>query len=178
MSIIIRRSIISDIDDLIEFGASTFTDTFGHLYPPADLKSYLLESYSQEKFQPFIENKEQYLCYIALVANKIVGYILVSKGVDLPHEDITENCFEVMKLYISKEVFGKGIAQQLMDEGLKWYESHDNHGDFFLSVYSDNIRAQKFYAKYGFVFAKEYGYIVGNSIDREFIFRRKYDYKN
>jgi ribosomal protein S18 acetylase RimI-like enzyme len=171
--VIVRRALINDTANLVEYGAKSFTDTFGHLYPKNDLQSYLIESYNVEKFTSFIENNEKYLCCIAISDNKIVGYILVSKGVDLPHEDITDDCFEVMKLYISEEQFGKGVAQQLMDQGMKWYESHDNHNDFYLSVYSDNIRAQKFYEKYGFQFAKEYGYVVGNSIDREFIFRRK-----
>ena len=170
---VIRKATIDDVNELIEFGKQTFTKTFGHLYPSEDLNNYLNESYSNDKFMTYINN-DKYFTYIAINNdNIIIGYIIASKGVDLPHDDITNNCYEIIKLYIIEDSFGKGISYKLMDEVIKWYQSDDDRNDLFLSVYSDNHRAQKFYQKYGFEFAKEYGYVVGKSIDREFIYRKK-----
>ena len=171
--IIIRKSIASDLDEVVAFGKQSFTETFGHLYPEEDLVTYLNSSYHNDKFLNYIEDNNKYGLYIAIDDDKIVGYILVSKGADLPHEEITDNCYEIVKLYITPNCFGKGISHSLMKEAMGWIYKFGNCNDIWLSVYSDNIRAQKFYQKYGFKFAREYGYIVGNSVDREFIYRKQ-----
>ena len=42
----------------------------------------------------------------------------------------------------------------------------------WLGVWSGNLRAQRFYRRYGFEKAGEYNYPVGKVVDREFIFHR------
>ena len=37
----------------------------------------------------------------------------------------------------------------------------------------DEPRAKRFYARYGFAFAGEYAFIVGEQRDREFMYRRE-----
>ncbi len=65
-------------------------------------------------------------------------------------------------------VFGSGVAQKLMDASLAWLENiYQNN--IFVGVYSENFRAQKFYSRYGFKKVGEYGFPVGDHIDREFI---------
>jgi ribosomal protein S18 acetylase RimI-like enzyme len=171
--VMIRKSIRNDLDELIVFGKESFTETFGHLYPKVDLIHYLNESYHNDKFMDYIENNNKYGCFVAIDNNKIVGYILTCKGANLPDPQITENCYEIIKLYVNPSYFGKGVSHLLMNEGISWINSQNNCKDIWLSVYSDNIRAQKFYEKYGFKFSREYGYVVGNSIDREFIYRKQ-----
>jgi len=132
MEVIIRKANNDDINELIEFGKLTFTKTFGHLYPSEDLNNYLNESYSNDRFLTYINN-DKYFTYIAINNdNIIIGYIIASKGVDLPHDDITNNCYEIIKLYISENSFGKGISYKLMDEVIKWYESDSNRNDLWL----------------------------------------------
>jgi hypothetical protein len=42
----IRRATPDDAPALAVLGAATFTETFGHLYPPEDLRTFLVESHS------------------------------------------------------------------------------------------------------------------------------------
>ena len=42
----------------------------------------------------------------------------------------------------------------------------------WVGVWSENLGAQRFYARYGFALAGEYAFPVGRVRDREFIFRR------
>src|SRR5438270_870322 len=44
--ITIRRAASDDASMLAALGATTFTETFGHLYPPEDLQVYLFGSHS------------------------------------------------------------------------------------------------------------------------------------
>ena len=48
----------------------------------------------------------------------------------------------------------------------------DGPRTLWLSVWSENFGAQRFYARYGFEFMAEYEFIVGQQRDREFMYRR------
>src|SRR5690606_15744207 len=46
MPLEIRRAGVDDASTLSTLAARTFTETFGHLYPPEDLDAFLRESYA------------------------------------------------------------------------------------------------------------------------------------
>jgi RimJ/RimL family protein N-acetyltransferase len=58
-----------------------------------------------------------------------------------------------------------------MDAAMAWL-LRDGPRTLWLSVWSENPGAQRFYARYGFAFAGEYAFIVGAQRDREFMYRR------
>ena len=58
-----------------------------------------------------------------------------------------------------------------MDAMLTWLLA-DGPRTLWLSVWSENYGAQRFYARYGFEFAGEYEFLVGAQRDREFMYRR------
>ncbi|HSX64010.1 MAG TPA: GNAT family N-acetyltransferase, partial [Pseudoxanthomonas sp.] len=45
----IRRATVEDAPLLSELAARTFTETFGHLYPPQDLQAFLADAYAVDK---------------------------------------------------------------------------------------------------------------------------------
>jgi len=57
---------------------------------------------------------------------------------------------ELKRLYVLKEFHGKKIAQELMDYFIE-YATKNKYACVWLGVWEHNMRAQKFYAKYGFV---------------------------
>jgi ribosomal protein S18 acetylase RimI-like enzyme len=57
---------------------------------------------------------------------------------------------ELKRIYVSKEFHGKGIAHRLMDLYFDHAARHD-YDVAWLGVWEHNLRAQKFYEKYGFV---------------------------
>jgi ribosomal protein S18 acetylase RimI-like enzyme len=56
---------------------------------------------------------------------------------------------ELKRIYVLKEYQGKGIAQKLMDHILDFAAEHE-YEMVWLGVWEHNVRAQKFYEKYGF----------------------------
>jgi ribosomal protein S18 acetylase RimI-like enzyme len=58
-----------------------------------------------------------------------------------------------------------------MDSGLQWLESQ-GRTPLYIGVWSENLGAQRFYGRYGFKKIGEYGFVVGNTVDREFILKR------
>ncbi len=59
----------------------------------------------------------------------------------------------------------------LLDTALAWLE-RDGTRPLWISVWSENYGAQRFYGRQGFVHVGEYAFLVGEQRDREFIYRR------
>ncbi|MEL7202230.1 MAG: GNAT family N-acetyltransferase, partial [Pseudomonadota bacterium] len=64
---------------------------------------------------------------------------------------------------------GQGLGDQLLTQCMTWLKAHFDH--IFLSVYAENIRAQKLYTRFGFKKVHDYHYMVGNHADPEWIMR-------
>jgi ribosomal protein S18 acetylase RimI-like enzyme len=73
---------------------------------------------------------------------------------------------------VSSSAQGGGIGAQLFEQALAWLE-RDGPRTLWISVWSENYGAQRFYGRYGFEMAGEYEFLVGEQRDREFMFRRK-----
>jgi len=78
---------------------------------------------------------------------------------------------ELHQLYILKPWQGTGIAATLMEWAIDVARAQGAR-DFVLGVFSDNIRAQRFYARYGLSEIGRYGFRVGEQLDDERIWSR------
>ena len=168
--VIIRRAGPDDIQTLAEVGRATFTETFGHLYPPEDLTRFLNEAYGRPYLAAALGDPSRALW---LVEKEVVpvGHALAGPC-DLPHPEVSQRSREVKRLYLTRTVQGGGLGARLFEEVLAWLE-RDGPQDLWLGVWSDNHGAQRFYRRYGFEPVGEYGFPVGATVDREFIFRRQ-----
>ncbi len=156
----------ADAEVLAAFAEMTFTETFGHLYPPEDLTAYV-----GAKYQPHVIASEladpdtRYV--LALRDGAIVGYSklgLVDMDVD------ATDALELHRLYVDTSVKGVGVAKTLMDDALVWARGKGARV-MYLSVWENNERAQAFYKRYGFEHVKEHKFMVGRVADRDFIWR-------
>ena len=171
-----READANDIEQLMQFGRQTFRDAFFIVcgYSEKDLASYFATDYSLERFKGWVNERNTFV-YIAieLKSERIVGYLSVGGPSTLPHDGVNEKTGEINKLYIADDYKGKGVAQTLMSEGLKWFDREDCAfpGDVYISVWSENRRAQKFYSKYGAYKVAEYLYPVGSTLDKEEVWK-------
>lgn len=165
----IRRANAADAKALSAIGAETFTQTFGHLYPPADLEQFLEEAYGLDRTVKDLADPAK-ASWIVEADGKAVGYALAGPC-GLPHPEVTADCGELKRLYLLKGLQNGGVGGRLFDETLAWLQSAGPRS-VWIGVWSENHGAQRFYARHGFEKAGEYGFAVGNTIDREFIFRR------
>jgi ribosomal protein S18 acetylase RimI-like enzyme len=143
-----------------------FVDTFGHLYRPEDLAAFLSkvseEAWRQELADPTLEVR------LAEAEGEAVGFAKIGP-VSLPVEQ-EGPATELRQLYVMKPWHGAGIAPDLM----AWViERAKMRGatDLFLSVWSENHRARRFYDRYGFTYVGPYAFMVGNQADEDEIMR-------
>ena len=156
-------------DQLSAIGTETFVQSFGHLYAASDLQIFLRDKHGADACQRLIDDLD-YAIWVAFDgADRVVGY-LVAGPCDLPVDDLPPKSGELIRFYLLPDFQGSGLGRRLLDPALRWL--HEQFDHVFLSVYSENLKAQRLYEWYGFEKIQEYFFMVGDHADPEFIMRR------
>ena len=162
-----RDAKIVDAPLMAQLGPRTFTETFGHLYTPDNLAAFLL-NHQAEAWRGELEDP-RFAVRLAFDRDEAVGYAKVGPP-SLPFS-VEGPSAELRQLYVLKPWQGAGVAATLMD----WVigEARRREADaLYLSVFVDNHRAQRFYARYGFEAVGHYDFMVGSHADVDLIMRR------
>lgn len=173
MTVSIRRAVPADAEVLSALAerlfVETFVEDFAVPYPAADLAAYLAKANGPAVLRARLAD-DKTAAWLAEDQSAAVGYALACPA-KLPHADLRQGDGMLDRLYLDRAYRGFGLADRLMDLALAWMQARFAPRPW-LSVHSDNIRAQRYYARYGFELCGEYGYPVGQWLDREFIMRR------
>jgi diamine N-acetyltransferase len=161
-----RRAGKEDADAIDRVFRTSFCDTFAHLYRPEDLEAFLskftLDAWAAEL------GDERYQFQIAQVDGEVVGFVKLGP----PELPVQRNgpAIELRQLYILQEWRGLGAARALMDWALAEAKARGGE-ELYLTVYTENWRARRFYEKYGFVEVGPYRFMVGEQADEDIIMR-------
>ena len=166
----IRRATPADAAILAELGAATFIETFGHLYTSQDLQTFLDESHSVAAYASVLATESGYALWIAERDGEAIGYAQAGPC-GLPHAEVQPGDGELKRLYVLASHQGGGWGGRLFDQAERWL-LRDGPRTLWIGVWSENLGAQRFYARYGFHKVGEYEFPVGETRDREFILRR------
>jgi len=149
MEITIRRITLADVTVLAAITKKTFYDTFNNTCTVADMESFLEEYFNEEQVAKELANTNDFY-FFAEINNTPVGYLRFME--DYKSFPLMEQwkAMELKRIYVLNEYQGKGIAQKLMDFVIH-YSQQENYQVIWLGVWENNLRAQKFYEKYGFI---------------------------
>lgn len=173
MSTTLRRAVAGDAAPLAALGSATFTETFGHLYAPADLSSFLAEKRTPEAYAPLLRDPAVHVTVAVDAAGELVGYVLAG-ACKLPVPDLEPAAGEVRELYLLASHQGHGLGTRLLETALVWLDDV-GRAPLYVGVWSGNLGAQRLYGRYGFRKVGEYEFPVGKQLDREFILKRTED---
>ena len=166
----IRIAQPADAEALSAFAEASFTHTFGHLYDPADLALFLSGWNPPERVRAQIDDPAYAIALVRDEAGAILGYIKMGPlDFDLPPGQPTDDAVELHQIYLAEAAKGTGLATRLMDWGVAW--ARDRASVLYLSVFTDNPRAQAVYRRYGFVDVGRNAFRVGNHVDEDRFFR-------
>lgn len=163
-----RDAAPADGPRLAAMARRSFSETFGHLYRPADLAAFLDATFGDEGL-PAQLSDPAYSVRIAEEEGAVAGFAKLGP-VAFPGTWGAET-IELHQLYVLGPWQGAGVAAALMDWALA-KARRDGYRRMVLSVYVDNLRAQRFYARYGFVEVGRYEFRVGETIDDDRIWSR------
>lgn len=166
MNVSYRNATVRDADSLSALGAATFVATFGHLYQPNDLEIFL-QNHSSDVWAKELADPA-FAVRVAELDGNMVGYAKLGPP-HLPFEP-RGKAAELRQLYVVEEMKGQGIAQKLIE----WVvdRARERRADhLYLSVFTDNHRARRFYEKYGFEPEGTYAFMVGTHADEDIVMR-------
>ena len=164
----IREAGPQDAGLLAERGRQTFTETFGRLYPPADLAAFLESAYDEGALRAQITAPGA-AAWLLMIGGDALGYAQVGPC-GLPHPQVQPRSGELKRLYLRSGSQNQGLGGRLFATAIAWLEPR--YDDLWIGVWSENHGAQRFYERAGFAKVGEYGFAVGETVDREFILRR------
>lgn len=163
---VFRDAVAADLPTVDRVFRTSFCDTFAHLYRPEDLEAFLAEftpAAWQEEF-----DDPRYRFRVAEVDGEIVGFLKLGPSA-LPIET-DKRAIELRQIYILKERHGSGIAAALTDWAID-EARRQGFEEIYLTVYVENLRARRFYERYGFHQVGKYDFMVGNQADEDLILR-------
>lgn len=166
MSVTTRNARMADIGAIDRVFRTSFCDTFAHLYRQEDLQAFLAkftpEAWAEEMANP------AYAFRLSEIDGRAVGYAKVGPF-SLPIKPVDRSC-ELRQLYVLDPWHGSGVARELMGWALA-EARHRGMRAIYLTVYTSNHRAMRFYQRFGFVAVGRYDFMVGKQADEDIIMR-------
>lgn len=166
MTFTLRRAGAADAPAVRTLFCNSFTDTFGHLYPPEELAEFL-NGCSEERFRAELASPE-FAVMLGVSGDRLLGYCTLGpQDLGIAME---ERSWVLRQLYLDPAAKGTGLAQALMDWALAEARSRSVEA-LYLTVWVDNHRARRFYERQGFVEVGSYAFQVGSTVDDDRILR-------
>ena len=172
MRVQIRKAAPEDADALAALGAETFIDTFGALYSKKNLNAFLEKNHTANVYRAMIDNPQFGIFIAESEASAAIGYA-VAGPCGLPVPNLPPRSGELGRLYMKPGMQGGGVGARLLDAALAFMSDRYDH--IYLSVYSENYGAQRFYERFGFVKIHDHFYMVGDQADPDWIMELKRD---
>ena len=163
----IRDATATDLPAIDRVFRQSFCDTFAHLYREEDLADFLAKFTPEAWAQEF--NDSRFRFRVVEVGGAVVGYVKLGPSA-LPIEP-GGRAVELRQIYILKEHHGSGLARELTDWTIEEARAQ-GFDELYLTVYTDNHRARRFYDRYGFQAVGRYDFMVGSHADEDIIMRK------
>jgi ribosomal protein S18 acetylase RimI-like enzyme len=165
----IRIATIADSDLIRDLGIRIFSETFGPLNTPENMRAYLDEAFSPERVRAEISDPGS-THFVAESDGAAAGYARLRAG-DAPPGTSGEQPVELVRLYVDRAHHGSGVAAALTQACLS-HARDGGHDVVYLGVWEHNPRAVAFYRKWGFEQFGEHAFMLGDDEQTDWLMRR------
>lgn len=174
---ILRRALDADSVAFSQLAQQTFRETYiedlGVPYPEHVVEAYFRSSKTREWYANKIADPLRAVWIIEdTVSNDLVAFLIACQC-NLPHADVyLGEDGEIEYLYVRRDRQSHGLGKRLMNEAISWLEERHVERPIWLATMSCNLKAQKYYAHYGFIQVGEYTKNIEEYKQKEIIMRR------
>ena len=167
----LRLATPEDTAALADLARRAVSAKFQHLYKPEDFAAFREAAHSDAKVAKEIADPGMRVAVVE-EAGTLVAFCKLVLQSTLPtgHSD-ARRPLELKQLYTDPARIGGGLGKRLMDWALAEAE-REVADEVQLTVYSENVEAQRFYHRYGFAKIADIEFWVGNHCDPEFLYAR------
>lgn len=156
---VIKKIELSEIEKLQKIGRKTFYETFAGDNSEENMSAYLDEKFALAKLTTELTNTNSEF-YFAHIADQILGYLKVNFA-EAQTELQDKEGLEIERIYVLQEFHGLKVGQLLYNKALQ-IAKDSNLKYIWLGVWEENLRAQNFYKKNGFVEFDKHIFILGD----------------
>jgi len=162
-----RDAMPSDGPELDAMAQAIWLETFGHSASPENVAAYLAHAYGPES--PLVRElgDPERRTHLAIDDGRIIGY---TKLIPPWLADAEPGALQLSQIYVASSHHGRGVAGMLMDWTIATARASGAPA-LLLTVWENNHRARRFYARLGFVHIGDYAFPVGDQIDTDHIMR-------
>jgi diamine N-acetyltransferase len=167
----IRTARPDGVQALSALAADTFRDAFAADNTAEDLALHLATHYGVTQQRREIDDPNV-TTLLAEAAGELIGYCQIRAQSPPPCVGSNlvnlQTLLEVQRFYVRRAWHGQGVAQALMRAALA-AAGKRGANNVWLGVFHQNLRAQAFYTKFGFVAVGEHTFTVGNDPQRDVV---------
>ena len=171
MSVTYRDGVTGDAAAVQGVYVESFDGMFRHLYADEDYQAFIagqnVDAFRDQLADP------AYAFRLAEIDGRLVGFCKLGPP-SLPYDPAGRGCIELRQVYLLEDAKGTGVGVTLIDWAIAEAKRRGKV-ELWLSVFGDNHRARRLYARYGFEEVMPFKFMVGNHADDEFLCRLKLD---
>ncbi|WP_280233134.1 GNAT family N-acetyltransferase [Nocardia cyriacigeorgica] len=169
----VDRAGLWDAEALSDVAAATFPLACPPDATADDIEIFIAEVLSGERFGEYLSDPARTVLK-AVSGGEIVGYAMLFGGEPSDPEVAAavglHPVVEISKMYVLPGHHGTGVSTALMRAALD-RAREDGYPGIWLGVNQENLRAQRFYAKYGFERVGTKTFTVGNQVHHDYVLR-------
>lgn len=167
----IRHANARDAAALAEFGARTFSETFGVDNTAEDMRLHLASAWSPPLQLAEIEDPR--IDTLLAFSNEGALAAFAQLRADYaPSAVPTQRAFEIKRFYVDRPWHGSGLAREMMNE-VEALARRRGARELWLGVWERNPRAQAFYRKCGFEKVGTQIFVVGTDPQTDHVMLRR-----
>lgn len=170
----IRAGVAADAAALAELAAATFPLACPPASSAASQAAFIAENLSAERFGEYLADPARRVM-VAADGPRLVGYTLLNFGEptdpDVAAAVTARPAAELSKCYVLPERHGGDVAAALMVASIE-VATLGGHRAVWLGVNEENQRAQRFYAKHGFVPVGRKRFRLGDTWEHDHVLER------
>ena len=170
----IAAAVVADLPELADVAARTFPLACPASATAEYIAAFIDENLSEPRFCDYLADPDR-VVLAAREDGRIVGYVLLIRGV--PDDDDVQRAvtlrpaLELSKIYVLPDSHGAGVSAALIIAALNSAAELDATA-VWLGVNQQNQRAQRFYAKHGFVICGAKTFRLGAGIENDYVMVR------
>jgi ribosomal protein S18 acetylase RimI-like enzyme len=163
-----------DLAELATVAALTFPLACPPGVTEANVAAFITANLSADAFAGYLGDPDR-VVLIARDDTRILGYAMLIRGIsddaDVAKAVPLRPAVEISKMYTLPDVHGAGVSAALMAESLHRSEQL-GAACVWLGVNQENQRAQRFYAKFGFLIGGTKTFRLGESVESDYVMVR------
>ncbi len=165
----IRAAGLPDASLLAELAKKTFLDAFGPDNRPEQMEWYVSKAFSVDRLKRELKDSRS-LFLLAVQDGLPIGYAKLHSGP--PPECVTgDKPVELERIYVKRTWLGRGIGRVLMRAAID-SSKRLGHETLWLGVWEKNVRAQRFYRRFGFERVGAKDFVLGSDRQTDLVMQR------